>query len=176
MPNSLPLNASTPKVVPLTCLPRPGVHRKLIDAIRALLHILAGIARDHPEYFRPIGRRRASSSASINTLSGFTSSDNGSSSAYGSAGEGQLRYWTSEMCSKSPHLFDFVVTVRALLPLLFTLFSSVGPVPFEKLTGSLSFAVSTSSSAATAPSFSPPGSSKRSSPQSSPSPSALSAS
>jgi NAD+ kinase len=25
--------------------------------------------------------------------------------------EGQLRYWTSEMCSNSPHLFDFVVTV-----------------------------------------------------------------
>lgn len=26
--------------------------------------------------------------------------------------EGQLRYWTNEMCTKSPHLFDFVVTVR----------------------------------------------------------------
>ncbi|SCZ88812.1 BZ3500_MvSof-1268-A1-R1_Chr2-1g04652 [Microbotryum saponariae] len=25
--------------------------------------------------------------------------------------EGQLRYWTNEMCSKSPHLFDFVITV-----------------------------------------------------------------
>lgn len=29
--------------------------------------------------------------------------------------EGQLRYWTNEMCTKSPQLFDFVVTVR--LPL-----------------------------------------------------------
>jgi NAD+ kinase len=28
-----------------------------------------------------------------------------------SAEEGQLRYWTAEMCTKSPHLFDFVVTV-----------------------------------------------------------------
>ena len=26
--------------------------------------------------------------------------------------EGQLRYWTNEMCRKSPHLFDFVITVR----------------------------------------------------------------
>ncbi len=29
--------------------------------------------------------------------------------------EGQLRYWTSDMCSHSPHLFDFVVTVRVSL-------------------------------------------------------------
>ena len=29
--------------------------------------------------------------------------------------EGQLRYWTPEMCSRTPHLFDFVVTVRAPL-------------------------------------------------------------
>lgn len=26
--------------------------------------------------------------------------------------EGQLRYWTNDMCRKSPHLFDFVITVR----------------------------------------------------------------
>lgn len=25
--------------------------------------------------------------------------------------DGQLRYWTAEMCNRSPHLFDFVVTV-----------------------------------------------------------------
>ena len=28
--------------------------------------------------------------------------------------QGQLRYWTAEMCSKSPHLFDLVVTVGIL--------------------------------------------------------------
>jgi hypothetical protein len=28
-----------------------------------------------------------------------------------SGDEGQLRYWTSEMCSRNAHLFDFVVTV-----------------------------------------------------------------
>jgi hypothetical protein len=29
-----------------------------------------------------------------------------------------LRYWTSEMCSNAPHLFDFVVTV-SLVPILY---------------------------------------------------------
>ena len=29
--------------------------------------------------------------------------------------EGQLRYWTPDMCSRSPHLFDFVITVRYLI-------------------------------------------------------------
>ena len=29
--------------------------------------------------------------------------------------EGQLRYWTNEMCTKSPDQFDFVVTVRNTL-------------------------------------------------------------
>ena len=38
---------------------------------------------------------------------------NGNGSSEGqSQPEGQLRYWTSDMCSNSPHLFDFVVTVR----------------------------------------------------------------
>lgn len=40
------------------------------------------------------------SSGSINSL------------AEGSDDLGLLRYWTPEMCTKSPHLFDFVVTVR----------------------------------------------------------------
>lgn len=69
----------------------------------------AGIKADHPEFFVPVVRRRSSSSASVNTLngSGFGSDASGSSQG----GEGQLRYWTSDMCAKSPHLFDFVVTV-----------------------------------------------------------------
>ena len=42
-------------------------------------------------------------------LNGMT---NGNGSSEGqSQPEGQLRYWTAEMCSRSPHLFDFVVTV-----------------------------------------------------------------
>ena len=26
--------------------------------------------------------------------------------------EGRLKYWTTELCAKNPHTFDFVVTVR----------------------------------------------------------------
>lgn len=65
-----------------------------------------GIERDHPELFVPFPRRRSSSNNSLSSM--------GSSSAkeyFLTPDEGQLRYWTSDMCSQSPHLFDFVVTV-----------------------------------------------------------------
>ena len=70
----------------------------------------AGLQRDHPELFRPVHRRRSSSSASVNNLSSWSSATSMSESKR-SKDEGQLRYWTSEMCSSAPHLFDFVVTV-----------------------------------------------------------------
>ena len=55
----------------------------------------------------------------MSTLSGFVSDASGYASRSsgrrtnggGSGEEGQLRYWTSEMCSSQPHLFDMVVTV-----------------------------------------------------------------
>jgi hypothetical protein len=47
-----------------------------------------------------------SANAADNAMSG-----NG---ANGDDQTGLLRYWTAEMCSKSPHLFDLVVTVRPL--------------------------------------------------------------
>lgn len=81
-------------------------HSKRFDA--------AGIKAERPEFFVPIVRRRSSSSASVNTLSGSVhGSSDGSGNSNGGGGEGQLRYWTSDMCAKSPHLFDFVVTVRS---------------------------------------------------------------
>jgi NAD+ kinase len=68
----------------------------------------AGIQSDYPELFQPIFRRRSSSTASLSA--GSLSS--GSLDGLGRRkDEGQLRYWTGEMCSSSPHLFDFVVTV-----------------------------------------------------------------
>lgn len=70
----------------------------------------AGIQRDYPELFRPVHRRRSSSSASVNNLSSWSSATSMNESKR-SKDEGQLRYWTSEMCSTAPHLFDFVVTV-----------------------------------------------------------------
>lgn len=69
----------------------------------------AGIQRDHPELFLPFPRRRSSSNNSLAAMANGNSSGSGSESSTNK--EGQLRYWTSEMCGKSPHLFDFVVTV-----------------------------------------------------------------
>jgi NAD+ kinase len=71
-------------------------HSKRFDA--------EGIERDHPKLFIPFPQRRTSSSLSLSSLSSnSTSKEDGD--------EGQLRYWTSSMCSHSSHLFDFVVTV-----------------------------------------------------------------
>ena len=70
----------------------------------------AGMERDHPELFAPFPKRRTSSTSS---LASPTSNGDVQPSL-----EGQLRYWTAEMCSRSPHLFDFVVTVRAHVRLL----------------------------------------------------------
>jgi NAD+ kinase len=67
----------------------------------------AGLARDHPELFHPFPRRRSSSSNSVSSTSSSSKDDL-------THEEGQLRYWTAEMCSRSPHLFDFVITVRCL--------------------------------------------------------------
>lgn len=75
-------------------------HSKRFDA--------EGIQRDHPELFVPFPQRRSSSDHSLSSLgSGSTHNEKYQD-------EGQLRYWTSRMCSRSPHLFDFVVTVRSL--------------------------------------------------------------
>src|SRR5258708_34962342 len=68
---------------------------------------VAGMQEEYPEFFMPLPKRRTASSTSLPPMMSdspiwtrtFTD-------------EGQLRYWTSEMCSKNPHWFDFVVTVR----------------------------------------------------------------
>jgi hypothetical protein len=62
-----------------------------------------GIYAEYPEFFAPLPRRRSSSSSIVSAHSERSNSE--------PADEGQLRYWTSDMCSRSPHLFDFVVTV-----------------------------------------------------------------
>ncbi|EDR08920.1 uncharacterized protein LACBIDRAFT_166577, partial [Laccaria bicolor S238N-H82] len=55
--------------------------------------------------------------------------------------EGQLRYWTSRMCSRSPHLFDFVVTLGGDGTVLFTswLFQRIVPPVLPFALGSLGF-------------------------------------
>jgi NAD+ kinase len=55
--------------------------------------------------------------------------------------QGQLRYWTAEMCSQSPHLFDFVVTLGGDGTVLFTswLFQRIVPPVLPFALGSLGF-------------------------------------
>ncbi|WRT70195.1 uncharacterized protein IL334_007189 [Kwoniella shivajii] len=104
----------------------------------------AGIQRDFPEFFQPLSRRRSSSSASISTLGGlsaYPSTTNMFDFQRRSKDEGQLRYWTSEMCSTSPHLFDFVITLGGDGTVLFTswLFQRIVPPVLPFALGSLGF-------------------------------------
>lgn len=89
-----------------------------------------GIHRDHPELFRPVPRRRSTNS-SVSSLQDESTG----------VGEGQLRYWTSDMCARSAHLFDFVVTLGGDGTVLFTswLFQRIVPPVLPFALGSLGF-------------------------------------
>ncbi|KAG6331552.1 hypothetical protein ID866_7537 [Astraeus odoratus] len=93
----------------------------------------AGIQRDYPGLFRPIPRRKSSSS-SLSSSSTFQEEGTGTE-------EGQLRYWTSDMCARSAHLFDFVVTLGGDGTVLFTswLFQKIVPPVLPFALGSLGF-------------------------------------
>lgn len=95
-----------------------------------------GIERDHPDFFRPQPRRFSSSSVSL-ASDGSESTTNGKEFQ----DEGQLRYWTSDMCSTRPHLFDFVVTLGGDGTVLFTswLFQRIVPPVLPFALGSLGF-------------------------------------
>ncbi|KAH0827573.1 hypothetical protein J3R83DRAFT_4296 [Lanmaoa asiatica] len=96
----------------------------------------AGIKRDHPELFQPFPSRRSSSNNSLSSMSSSTSQEDSNVQQ-----EGQLRYWTSEMCSRSPHLFDFVITLGGDGTVLFTswLFQRIVPPVLPFALGSLGF-------------------------------------
>ncbi|KAG8966287.1 hypothetical protein FRC03_012188, partial [Tulasnella sp. 419] len=98
-----------------------------------------GIKTDHPEFFLPSPTRRSSGYATSSSLSSFTSVD--SNASQHPHEDGQLRYWTSDMCSKSPHLFDFVVTLGGDGTVLFTswLFQRIVPPVLPFALGSLGF-------------------------------------
>ncbi|KAF5389445.1 hypothetical protein D9757_004378 [Collybiopsis confluens] len=122
--------------------PRPGQQRGLVVYVDNQLRNsrrfdAEGIERDYPELFIPFPRRRSSSS---NSLSSMTSAS-GSREELGLKDEGQLRYWTSAMCSNSPHLFDFVITLGGDGTVLFTswLFQRVVPPVLPFALGSLGF-------------------------------------
>ncbi|KAH9929629.1 ATP-NAD kinase [Epithele typhae] len=95
----------------------------------------AGMQRDHPELFVPFPKRRTSSTSSLLSAQSTTNGDSSFSQ------EGQLRYWTADMCNRSPHLFDFVVTLGGDGTVLFTswLFQRIVPPVLPFALGSLGF-------------------------------------
>ncbi len=100
-----------------------------------------GIERDHPEYFRPVPRRSSSSVPGGLSASSSTYSVTPVEGVESDRDRGQLRYWTSDMCSKSPQLFDFVVTLGGDGTVLFTswLFQTIVPPVLPFALGSLGF-------------------------------------
>lgn len=121
---------------------RPGQKRGLIvyvdNQLRKSRRFNAqGIEQDHPELFVPFPRRRTSSNTSLSSIS----SASANREDFYLKEEGQLRYWTMDMCSHSPHLFDFVVTLGGDGTVLFTswLFQRVVPPVLSFALGSLGF-------------------------------------
>lgn len=97
----------------------------------------AGIKHDHPELFEPyLCRRNTYGTGNSPSASSSGGEDNGDSNE-----QGQLRYWTAEMCGSSPHLFDFVVTLGGDGTVLFTswLFQRIVPPVLPFALGSLGF-------------------------------------
>ncbi|KAL1748626.1 ATP-NAD kinase-like domain-containing protein [Schizophyllum fasciatum] len=122
--------------------PRAGAPRGLVVQLRTSRRFdAAGIQRDHPELFAPYPKRRASSTSSLSSARSSMTSLTSLSQEQTSSEEGQLRYWTSDMCSNSPHLFDFVVTLGGDGTVLFTswLFQRIVPPVLSFALGSLGF-------------------------------------
>ncbi|ODN73265.1 hypothetical protein L202_07818 [Cryptococcus amylolentus CBS 6039] len=106
----------------------------------------AGIERHHPELFQPMEPRRTPSSTSVGNLarlsSAFTSASSLNDGSKGGKGEdGQLRYWTSDLCANKADQFDLVITLGGDGTVLLTswLFQSVVPPVLPFALGSLGF-------------------------------------
>ncbi|TKY90777.1 hypothetical protein EX895_000775 [Sporisorium graminicola] len=99
-----------------------------------------GIRRDYPQLFdsRP-PRRTPSMSSSFSSSAASATDSNGTFNR--AEGGNQLRFWTADMCSRSPHLFDFVVTLGGDGTVLFCswLFQRIVPPVLPFALGSLGF-------------------------------------
>lgn len=121
---------------------RPGHKRGLVVYVdnqlkKSRRFNAQGIEQDHPELFVPFPNRRTSSSASLSSMT----SSSATRDEFNLHAEGQLRYWTMDMCKHSPHLFDFVVTLGGDGTVLFTswLFQRIVPPVLPFALGSLGF-------------------------------------
>lgn len=105
---------------------------------------LNSINAQYPQFFNPLKsrhpfRRRFSRANSVSSNSTTSSSEDVNLTAEEDGG--QLRYWTAEMCNKSPELFDFVITLGGDGTVLFAswLFQKVVPPIIPFALGSLGF-------------------------------------
>lgn len=110
-----------------------------------------GLERDYPDWFKPLSSRhrfsrrlsRANSVSSVSSihsnLSSHSSASNSTSDS--SLEDGRLRYWTPEMCAKTPELFDLVITLGGDGTVLFAswLFQRIVPPIIPFALGSLGF-------------------------------------
>lgn len=93
-----------------------------------------GIRRDYPQVFEPIAHRAERQNSSTGTPS--IDADVATSPR-----DGQLRYWTPDLCTEHPELIDFVVTLGGDGTVLFAswLFQRIVPPVLPFSLGSLGF-------------------------------------
>ena len=110
----------------------------------------ASLHTDSNQVLHPDGRQRpqqlfnklTKASVAVHPQVGHVRQMTGESNGEQQSGdEGQLRYWSAELCTKSPHLFDFVVTLGGDGTVLFAswLFQRVVPPVIPFALGSLGF-------------------------------------
>ncbi|TIB74757.1 hypothetical protein E3Q24_00461 [Wallemia mellicola] len=111
---------------------------------------VAGMREEYPHLFTPRPRSRSTSQQDLKDMSFSLASTSISPennkflhpdhNAH-SKEEGQLRFWTPEMCTESPHLFDLVITLGGDGTVLFAswLFQTTVPPVLPFSLGSLGF-------------------------------------
>lgn len=99
-----------------------------------------GIRRDYPQLFDARPPKRTPSLPLSFSSSATSASDNNGPLNRGEGGN-QLRFWNADMCSRSPHLFDFVATLGGDGTVLFCswLFQRIVPPVLPFALGSLGF-------------------------------------
>ncbi|KAI7948731.1 hypothetical protein MJO29_010396 [Puccinia striiformis f. sp. tritici] len=114
----------------------------------------AGLEKEFPDWFRllspqnqyklRLSRSRTNSVSSISSMQSDLSSHSSASNLTTDPSlqdDGRLRYWTPEMCAKTPELFDLVITLGGDGTVLFAswLFQRIVPPIISFALGSLGF-------------------------------------